>query len=187
LQLLSLNGGETIAMITLYGENRHPEVTSWHRRVMVEHFGWPVNYIKCPFPGVSHGAMMNEVLRQTVDGPGAPKYYLWLDNDCVMLRREALGLAYQQVRDRMTVWGHAWQSNHLPGPNGMIPHPYASQACLMLARQMYLDLGRPDMDHHVPHCDTAENLTYTASGRAIRSRSCIRATASWLTPRWTTA
>lgn len=161
MDLLTING-DTVAIITLYGDNRHPEVTEWHKRVMVGHFGLPVNYVKCPFPGVSHGYCMNRVLEQTVDAPGAPDHYLWCDNDNVMLCREALGRAYQQVRDGVTIWGQAWQSNHLVGPNDMVPHPYASQACLMFSREVYNALGRPDMDHHVTHCDTAENLTYRA-------------------------
>lgn len=161
MDLLSING-ETIAIVTLYGSNRHPEVTEWHRRVMKEHFGLPVNYVECPFPSVSHGWCMNEVLRRTVDSPGAPDYYWWLDNDCIPLRREAVGLAYEQVRNKFTVWGHAWQSNHLLGPNGTIPHPYASQACLLFSRHVYNALGRPSMDHGQPHCDTAEALTYAA-------------------------
>ncbi len=153
---------ETVLIVTLHGGNRAPEIVAWHRRVMVEHFGWAVNYIQCPFPHVSHGACMNQIIAQTVDLPTAPDYYFFLDNDCVALRAEALGLAYQQARDHMTVWGHAWMSNHKVGPNGMIPHAYASQACLLFARDIYLALGRPDMDHWVPRSDTAEELTYAA-------------------------
>ncbi len=152
---------ETLLIVTLYGGNRHPEVLEWHRRV-TQHLGLAVNYIECPFPHVSHGACVNQTLMQTVDLPKPPDYYMLLDMDCVPLRREALGVAYQQVHDGLTVWGHSWQSNHKPGPNGMIPHPYASQACLMFPRSIYLALGRPDMDHWVPRSDTAEELTYAA-------------------------
>lgn len=132
---------------------------------MVDHFGFPVNYVKCPFPAVSHGSMMNEVLRQTADLPNAPTYYLWLDNDCVALRRESLMLAYQQVRDKMTIWGHLWLSNHKLGPNGTKWHCYPSQACLMFPRRMYLDLGRPSMDHWIPRSDTAEELAYEVKAK----------------------
>lgn len=151
-----------MAIVTLFGSNRHPEVTQWHKSVMEEYFGLLVNYIEAPFPVVSHGACMNEILRRTLDEPDAPTYYLWLDNDCIPLRHEAIGLAYEQVRNKLAIWGHAWQSNHLTGPNGTIPHPYASQACLMFARETYNALGRPSMDHGQPYCDTAESLTYAA-------------------------
>lgn len=153
---------ESIAVICLYGDNRNVDVITWHARVLINHFNLHVNYVKGVFPYQSHGWHMNQLISQTIDQPDAPDYYFWLDNDCVPLRREALGLAYQQVRDKMTIWGHAWQSNHLKGPNGMIPHPYASQACLMFSTELYNRLGRPSMDHTVEHCDTAENLTYAA-------------------------
>lgn len=153
---------ETVLIVTLHGPNRHSEVLQWHKRVMVEHFGVLVNYIEAPFPAVSHGACINQLLMQTVDLPTAPDYYMLLDMDCVALRAEALMLAYQQARDKMTVWGHAWQSNHKPGPNGTDTHAYASQACLMFHRSVYLALGRPDMDHWIPRSDTAEEMTYLA-------------------------
>ncbi len=152
---------ETILIVTFHGGNRAPELLDWHRRVTA-HLGVLVNYVQCPFPHVSHGACMNQLIAQTIDWPTPPDYYLFLDNDCVPLRREALGLAYQQVCDRLTVWGHSWQSNHKQGPTGLIPHPYASQACLLFPRDIYLALGRPDMDHWVPRSDTAEELTYGA-------------------------
>lgn len=152
---------ETILIVTFHGGNRSPEILDWHRRVTA-HLGVAVNYIQCPFPAVSHGACMNQLIAQTIDWPVPPDYYLFLDNDCVPLRREALSLAYQQVHDHLTVWGHAWQSNHKHGPNGSIPHAYASQACLLFPRDLYLALGRPDMDHWVPRSDTAEELTYGA-------------------------
>lgn len=153
-------GGETIACITLYGDNRHPEVTQWHQRVMVEHFQIPVNYIKCPFPGVSHGACMNEVLRQTVDHPDAPTFYWFLDNDALPLTASAIDIMYDKVKDRLTLWGQAWNSSHKVGPNGSVQHPYASQAYVCFARDLYVALGRPDCDHHNPRSDTAEELTY---------------------------
>ena len=105
---------------------------------------------------------MNEVHRLTLDAPNAPDLYLWLDNDCISLRREAIDLAYQQAKDRMTVWGHSWTSNHKIAPNGTVFHPYASQACLMYARELYNALGRPDMDHNNSRSDTAEEVTFAA-------------------------
>jgi hypothetical protein len=157
--------GARLAIITLFGTNRHPEVTQWHARVMREHYGVAVNYLQCPFPGVSHGACMNRVLADTLDAPDAPDAYLWLDNDCVPLRRESIQLAYAAIADKLTVWGQGWQSSHKVGPNGMVPHPYASQACLAFSRDVYNALGRPDMDHWVPRSDTAEELTYAAKTR----------------------
>lgn len=161
LQFLNIEG-ETILPITLFGDNRNIEVTEWHRRVMTDHFKIPVNYVKCPFPNVSHGYCMNEILRQTVDMPNAPDYYWFIDNDCIMLREESFKIAFKQVSDKMTIWGHAWNSSHKISPNYTVFHPYASQACLIFSRKIYNELGRPDMDHHNSRSDTAEELTYAA-------------------------
>jgi hypothetical protein len=161
LSTLTING-ETVAIITLYGDNRHQGVTEWHRKVMVDHFGLPVNYIKCPFPGVSHGAMMNEVLRQTIDLPNRPTYYWWLDNDAIILQRRAFDIMLGTVSNKVTLWGQAWNSSHKVGPLGTNQHPYASQACLCFASDLYDALGRPDCDHHNSRSDTAEELTWRA-------------------------
>lgn len=161
VQLLTING-ETIAIITLFGDNRHQEVTEWHRRVMVEHFRLPVNYIKAPFPACSHGSVMNEVLRLSVDASDAPDYYLWLDNDAIFLRKDAMSLIYSLVCNKITLFGQAWESRHKRGPNGFYEHPYASQAMICFSRKMYNELNRPDMDHWISRSDTAEEMTYEA-------------------------
>lgn len=161
LKNVSINN-EKIAIITLYGENRNEEVLYWHRKVMLDHFGLPVNYIKCPFPNASHGYFMNAVLNDTIDSEDSPDYYYWLDFDCVQLRYEALTFLYTIIYNKITVFGHAWQSNHKFGPNGQIAHPYAAPACLAFSKKMYNELKRPDMDHWIPRSDTAEEFTYFA-------------------------
>lgn len=161
LKTVSINN-EKIAIITLYGPNRNLEVMAWHQRVMVDHFQLPVNYIECPFPNASHGFFMNAVIRDTIDSSDAPDYYYWIDNDCIQLRKEALQMAYLKASDKMTIFGHAWQSNHKIGPNGQIAHPYAAPACLFYSTKMYNDLGRPDMDHWIARSDTSEEFTYIA-------------------------
>ncbi len=159
LQLLEM-GGETILPIVLYGENRDMEVTEYHKKVMDYH-GIACNYIKCNFPMVSHGQMMNMVINSTIDDR-KPDYYLFMDNDAIFLKRYALEMIYNIASNKLTVFGHAWQSNHKHGPNGMIPHPYASQATLCFSRKLYNDIGRPDCDHFKERSDTAEEITYRA-------------------------
>lgn len=165
LSTMPLPDSETVAFITLYGVNRSPEVTKWHRRVMVEHHGLPVNYIECPFHlGASHGQMMNHVLAQTVDTSSAPTYYWWLDNDALLLKKEVVAHAWWIVRGKQTLWGQAWRNSHKPKPRAG-DHPYCSQACLLLSRDLYKALGRPDCDHHGLRSDTAEELTYACEAQ----------------------
>lgn len=151
-----------MAVITLFGLNRSADIMSWHKKVMVDHFKIPVNYIECPFPSVSHGQCMNHVLEATIDVCDSLTHYYWLDNDCVHLSHKTLHFVESKVQDGLTIFGHAWQSNHKTGPNGQIAHPYASQACLVFPKAIFSALGRPDMDHHNPRSDTSEELTYAA-------------------------
>lgn len=162
LTVTPLPGGETILPVTLFGANRHPEVTEWQRRVMQGYHGLWVNQIECPFPGVSHGQMVNHVLN-AVGAMDTPPTYVWLlDNDCFALQRRAFDLMIQSVVNKVTVWGHAWSSSHKVGPNGSVQHAYASQACLCFPYALYRALGSPDCDHHNPRSDTCEELTYAA-------------------------
>jgi len=51
LRLFEINN-ETILPIVLFGKNRDQEITLHHKKVMVDYFNIPFNYIECPFPGV---------------------------------------------------------------------------------------------------------------------------------------
>lgn len=155
-------GFEKFAIFVFHGENRPSEVLNWQRKVMEDYFGLNINYIGCPFPGVSHGACMNEIIRQTIDLPDAPDYYLFVDNDAIFLKHECLDFIYDMVKWKNGIWGCAWESSHKKGPNGTTSHPYASQATLCFSREIYNKLGRPDCDHFSPRSDTAEEITYNA-------------------------
>ncbi len=166
LQVINLPDGETLLPIVLFGANRSMEVTNWHRRVMVDHFGWGINYVEAPFTaGISHGAAMNQMWKVILDMPVKPTYVWWCDNDNIALREEALSMMVDTVRNKVTVFGEAWNSSHKVGPNGTAQHTYCSQACLCLPTDLYVMLGCPDCDHHNPRSDTAEEITYEAQFR----------------------
>jgi hypothetical protein len=159
LQLLNING-ETILIICLYGKNRSENVTAWSKKIMVDHWNLPVNYLECPFPGVSHGQMMNYVISQTIDSI-KPDYYLWIDNDALFLREDAMDFIYSMIKNKITVFGHAWMSNHKFTDRGVV-NAYASQATLAYSTKLFNQLGRPDCDHFIPRSDTSEEITYKA-------------------------
>lgn len=153
--------GERFIIFVLHGENRSLDVVTWQNTVMERHFGLAINYVTCPFPGVSHGACMNSLIKQTIDAEDAPDYYLFIDNEAIFLKPECFDLIYDMVKNKMTVFGHAWMNNHKPKPRGVV-HAYASQATLCFSKQLYNALGRPNMDHWIERSDTAEELTYKA-------------------------
>lgn len=166
LQMVSING-ETILPITLYGTNRSQEVTNWHKKVMVDYLGIPINYIEAPFHlGASHGQVMNEIVRRLTVGAAEPTYYLWLDNDALFLRHGVLEMIYNIVYNKITLFGHGWNAQHKNKPRGG-NHPYASQATLCYASSLYDACGRPNLDHHNPRSDTAEELTFEVEERGF--------------------
>ena len=158
-QLLKINN-ETILPIVLFGKNRSDKILKYHKKVMVDYFNLPMNYVEGPFPAVSHGWCMNQILEDT-SYRIKPDYYLWIDNDALFLKKEAMDFIYNMVRNKITVFGHAWQSNHKFTDRG-VTHAYASQATLCFSRDLYNNLERPDCDHFNPRSDTSEEITYKA-------------------------
>lgn len=170
LRLFEINN-ETILPIVLFGKNRDQEITLHHKKVMVDYFNIPFNYIECPFPGVSHGFCMNQVINHTIDSI-KPDYYWFCDNDAIILKKECVGIMYDLIKNKITVAGQIWQSNHKKGPNGMIPHPYISQAFILFSRSLFNNLGRPDCDHWIERSDTAEEITYVAKQKGYIIAGC---------------
>lgn len=165
-QLYFFNG-ESFLIMVLHGENRSTEILEWHRAVMVEHMELVVNYVVAPFPSISHGLCMNEIIHSTIDSDCKPDYYLFIDNDAIFLKKNCLAFIYDMVKWKNGIWGCAWQSSHKVGPNGSVQHPYASQATLCFSREIYEKLGRPNCDHWFPRSDTAEEITYEAELRGF--------------------
>jgi hypothetical protein len=159
LKKIDING-ETILPITLYGPNRAPEVTEWNKRVMVDYLGLPMNYLPAPFPQISHGDCMNYVLKNTIDSNFRPDYYLFMDNDAVFMRKDALKIVYSIVSNKITLFGHVWNSAHKLKRNGTNLHSYCSQATICFASSLYDEMGRPDFGHNSSRSDTAEEMTW---------------------------
>lgn len=165
MNLITINN-ETILPIVLYGKNRSTGVLEYHKKVMVEKFGFPMNYIEAPFPMVSHGTCANQMVLSTIDTI-KPTYYWLCDFDSIFLKKYTFNIMYDTVKFKNAIWGQATQSNHKKGPNQMIPHAYASQGCLCFPTELYDKLGRPNLDHYSEQTeefggDTCELLTYAA-------------------------
>jgi hypothetical protein len=168
--LLHINN-ETILPIVLFGENRNKEVTLYHKKVMVDHFNIPFNYLTGPFPHVSHGSCMDQIISSTIDSI-KPDYYWFCDHDAIILKKECIDIMYNFVKNKITIAGQIWQSNHKNGPNGMIPHPYVSQAFIWFPTKLYNELGRPTCDDKIERSDTAEEITYLAKQKGYFIAGC---------------
>ncbi len=163
MNLININN-ETILPIVLYGDNRGNKMVQYHKRVMVDFLQIPMNYVKCNFPGFSHGNMVNQIIKDTIDTI-KPDYFFFCDFDNIFLNKDVLNQMRDSVKYKNTIWGCATQSNHKKGPDGFISHPYCSQACLCFSTELYKNLGSPDMDHWSEQSeeyggDTCERLTY---------------------------
>lgn len=152
-------GGERILPIVPFGGNRFPEYLEWNRKIF-KHFDIPMNYVECPFPGISHGGALDIIVDRFKDGVD---YWLFMETDSIPLRRDFIGELYQKVSDHKTVLGGAWQSNHKNSHNNSDKnHPYAGPHLLFLSKELYNNLGKPSFDHLNPRSDTAEEITYKA-------------------------
>lgn len=164
LKLINHNN-ETILAITLWGSYRNTEIIKWHKKVMVDKFGLDINYIEAPFPNISHGYCMNQIIGATIDSI-KPDYYWFLDSDCIILKKETFNIFYDLVKHKKGIAGHVQQSNHKKNRiTESLIHPYASQAFLWFPSELYNKLNRPCMDHWSEGSDeyggdTAERLSY---------------------------
>jgi hypothetical protein len=137
-----------------YGDNR-PHDTLDAGFGVFEKFGIPAQYVKFPFPALSHGQSLDHILHNT-----SFSYYVFFENDSVPLKENIIQIIFDKIKDNRTIFGQAQQSNHKL-VNGTYQHVYAGPGCLAFSRQLWLELGSPSLDHN-ERGDTAEELTWVA-------------------------
>lgn len=156
INFLTINN-EKICPVTLYGANRSAKVTEYHKKVMVEKFEIPVNYVECPFPGVSHGQMMNYLTNKIIDEIGDVDYFAFIDNDCIILKNQVIDIMYGLINHKLGIASHAQISWHKKNKiTNSYLHPYASQAFLWFPVELFNKLGRPNLDHYSDNFDSEE-------------------------------
>lgn len=146
--------GETIFPFLVYGRNRSENILHWHQKVY-EHLDLPMNYFEFPFPAISHGAALNDILGNF---EVLPDYFLLTEMDCVPLVNNIFEIVYDKIKDKNTIFGHAQESNHIKKRDGTTNSPYAGPGFLSFSTELYQNLGRPTLDHSDQY-DCAENLT----------------------------
>lgn len=154
LQIIQKNG-ETILPICFYGQNRSIEGFKYHNKVF-NFYQTPMNYIQWPFHLCGHGDAIQNLINQTlhlnID------YYFFCDSDAIPTRKDFIDVIYSKVCDKKTIFGPAWTSNH-KSPN----HIHAAACFLMFSRQLYLELGKPEMRDIIPRSDTVEEMSWLAA------------------------
>lgn len=157
LKAIPLNN-ERLVIAVFYGENRDSEFLTYHKKVY-SHFKIPINYVKCPFPGISHGAAIDNFVKSSIN---IVDYWVFTDVDCIPLFPAFVDFIYDKIRDKRTVFGLAHQSNHKIGPNGTVFHPYCGTGLHAISKELYLRLGSPTYDDKISRSDTSEEVTYKA-------------------------
>lgn len=156
IQCINKNG-ENIVIACFYGSNRDQEVTQWHQKVF-NHFKIPINYVLCPFPGISHGQAIDLFIQNTIN---FVDYYILLDNDMLYLKKDFVDIIYDKIKDKETLFGGSNQSNHLSNLLGTdYNHPYIGAAGMALSKELYLKLGCSSFDTDGKNSDTGERITY---------------------------
>ncbi len=155
LKVIPLNN-EKICICVFYGENRDSDFLLYHKKVY-SHLKVPVNYVKCAFPGISHGAAIDSFIKSSIK---LVDYFIFTEIDCIPLFPDFIDFIYDKIRDKRTVFGLAHQSNHKIGPNGTIFHPYCGPSMHGISRELYLKLGNPIYDDFISRSDTSEEITY---------------------------
>lgn len=154
LKLIQKNN-ENVLAVTFYGQNRNNTVLEAQKKVF-EHFNFPVNYIEWPFHITGHGQAIQHLINQSIAAP--IDYYLFIDMDAVALRKDFIDDIYDKIRDKKTIYGPSWTSNH-KSPN----HVHAASCFIAFSRELYIKLGQPTMTDLIPRSDTGEELSYVAS------------------------
>lgn len=153
LNVIELNG-ERILPICFYGKNRNSEVLEYHQKV-TRFLNFPVNYVEWPFHMAGHG----DAIQNIVNSVGKRvDYYLFVDMDAIPLRSNFLTDIYNKVRDKKTIFGPAWTSNH-KSPD----HIHAACCFLCFSSDLYFKSGRPALHDRIARSDNGEELSWIAA------------------------
>lgn len=144
---------ESILAITFYGKNRNLAVLEAQKSVF-QYFNVPINYIEWPFEQTGHGQAIQYILNNTLNL--SIDYYFFCDMDAIGIRPDFLDIIYNKICDKQSIYGPALSTNHRSCPE----HIYAGACFLAFSKQLYLELGRPDMTDIKERSDTGQELTW---------------------------
>lgn len=125
--------------------------TSYHNRM-----GIPINYIEIDYRGINHGTAMEHTISQL---GSQIQYFVFLDNDALILKRNGLNIIYDKIKDKKTVFGGSQSSNHI---NIKVKHPFVQPSTFCISHDLYRELGSPTLgDQANRHrSDTCEEVTW---------------------------
>ena len=153
IKTLNFNG-EKLALFTFIDpSNRDMEVTNWHHKVH-SFLGIPINYFQIDYRLINHGGAMEKsiaLFKNQVD------YFCFIDNDCLLLRKEVPQEIYEKLKDKKTIFGGCQNSNHIHiNPT----HPFVQPSSFCISTKLYETLGNPHLGDYIKRSDTCEEATW---------------------------
>lgn len=158
IKTLDFNG-EKMAFFTFVDpNNRNMEVTEWHHRVHSK-LNIPINYFQIDYRLINHGGAMEKsiaLFKEQVD------YFCFIDNDCLLLRKEVPQEIYEKIKDKKTIFGGCQNSNHIHvNPT----HPFVQPSSFCISTKLYQELGNPHLADFIKRSDTCEEVTWLCQER----------------------
>lgn len=150
---------ENFAIFIPYGNNRDPRYKQYCEFVW-KFFDIRVNFVECPFPVVSHGWCLNQVIKKVIESAEINvDHVIFAENDSVPLQENILETVLDFVKNRKTLFGICQNSGHKKAPDGGFISPYVGPAFAAFSVDLYKKLS-PDFDHHTDRADTLEEFSY---------------------------
>jgi len=145
---------ENICFIIPYGGAHCNQMIDWSKKVWNK-FGISVNYMQsCN----THGVTLNRAMQETINSSTIiPSYYIFMESDSIFLKREAIDITYDFIKNKKTIFGIAWGTAHKGNPT----HVHAGPAFCAFSTQLYLDLEKPNLEPN-DRSDTCAELSYKA-------------------------
>ena len=139
---------ENICFLIPYNKyNRNLETINWGKKVW-DKFKISVNYFH--FDSIGQGGALNKAVQETINLIIPPSYYIFMENDSIFLKREALDITYDFIKNKNTIFGIAW---------GNPAHIHVGPAFCAFSTRLYLKLDKPNLNAN-DRLDTCAELSY---------------------------
>lgn len=158
IKTLDFNGEKMAFFTFIDPNNRNMEVTEWHHRVHYK-LNIPINYFQIDYRLINHGGAMEKsiaLFKNQID------YFCFIDNDCLLLRKEVPQEIYEKLKDKRTIFGGSQNSNHIhTNPT----HPFVQPSSFCISTELYEKLGSPHLADYIKRSDTCEEATWLCQER----------------------
>jgi len=142
-----------VSINTLYWDNTDQNVIDYHKKVM-KYFDLDVHYTQ---QNINHGLWIDSILTK-----GDADVFVFMDSDCIPLKREAIDEAIQYCANGYMV-GNAQVTNCIRAKHDL----FCAPSFLVISRPYYERIGKPSAVNN-KRSDVAQELTRAAVDAELR-------------------